>query len=643
MDIVLVNMPLVGIARPSLGLGLLKALLKERGLDVLVINAHLHFAEQIGLNSYRTLVRNYSRFLGEWIFTRAAFPSENEISATEDYHRWLQSNFDGASTNERNLDKASLSSFREAACKFVEALALEVCDINPRIVGCSSVFQQHVASLALLRHVRLFDPTIVTLLGGANCESVMGEATKRVAPWVDYIVSGEADDVIVQLCEAILDSREPPNLAAAGIIARVEQTRQAGPQVRTVRATCRNIDRLPPPDFDEYFDDLSRSPLKQNIHPAILSETSRGCWWGETKHCTFCGLNGEQMLFRTKAPARILSEFSHLTKTYGVRRIGLVDNIFAHKWFETLLPRLEEQSDKPELFYEIKTNLTRKQVAQLRRAGVLSIQPGIESLSTELLRLMGKGSLTTHAIQLLKWCSEYGVQARWSILHGFPTESDACYAEVANWLPAIFHLEPPLGVFPVEFHRFSVYHDKAEEFALRLRPHSAYAHVYPFDSETLTDIAYMFEADGRVRERSPNVERLRKLTIQWREEFDYNRQALVMHDDMDKITIDDKRICRTASTHVLTDLDAVVYRMSDAAPPRWQLIASAVREANCDPSKVEQAIAALETAGLVLSMDDRLIGLAVRPGRAYKYKGDYDPYGSVDWTDTVDRSMREAN
>ena len=642
MDIVLVNMPLVGIARPSLGLGLLKALLKERGLNVLVINAHLHFAEQIGLSRYRILVRNYSRLLGEWIFTRAAFPSEDETGVTEDYHRWLQSNLDGASTDQLNLDKASLLSFREVACKFVEALASEICDINPRIVGCSSVFQQHVASLALLRHVRLFDPTIATLLGGANCESVMGEATKKVAPWIDYIVSGEADDVIVPLCEAILDRRGPPDLAASGVIADVEQIPRVGPPVKPMRATCRNIDRLPPPDFDEYFDDLSRSPLKQNIHPAILSETSRGCWWGETKHCTFCGLNGEQMLFRTKAPARILSEFLHLTKTYGVRRIGLVDNIFHHKWFETLLPRLEEQSDKPELFYEIKTNLTRKQVAQLRRAGVLSIQPGIESLSTELLRLMGKGSLTTHAIQLLKWCSEYGVQTRWSMLNGFPTESDAWYAEVANWLPSIFHLEPPLGVFPVEFHRFSVYHEKAEEFSLRLRPHSAYGHVYPFDSATRTDLAYIFEADGMVRGRSPNVERLRKLTIQWREAFDYDRQALVMHDDVDTITIDDKRTCRAASTHLLRDLDAAVYRMSDAAPPRWQLVANAAREANCGPSMVERAIASLEKAKLVLSIDDRLIGLAVRPGNAYKYKGNYDPYGSVDWTGTVAEPMREA-
>jgi environmental stress-induced protein Ves len=57
---------------------------------------------------------------------------------------------------------------------------------------------------------------------------------------------------------------------------------------------------------------------------------------------------------------------------------------------------------------------------------------------------------------------------------------------------------------------------------------------------------------------------------------------------------------------------------------------------------VERAIASLEKAKLVLSIDDRLIGLAVRPGNAYKYKGNYDPYGSVDWTGTVAEPMREA-
>jgi len=44
-----------------------------------------------------------------------------------------------------------------------------------------------------------------------------------------------------------------------------------------------------------------------------------------------------------------------------------------------------------QLFYEVKVNLRYDQLAMLRAGGVRAIQPGIESLSNQVLRLMKKG------------------------------------------------------------------------------------------------------------------------------------------------------------------------------------------------------------------------------------------------------------
>jgi hypothetical protein len=74
-----------------------------------------------------------------------------------------------------------------------------------RVVGCTSTFEQHVASLALLRRIRELDPGVVTMLGGANCETVMGEATHRCFDRVDYVVSGEADGLIADLCRLAVE------------------------------------------------------------------------------------------------------------------------------------------------------------------------------------------------------------------------------------------------------------------------------------------------------------------------------------------------------------------------------------------------------------------------------------------------------
>src|SRR3954454_17752260 len=87
---------------------------------------------------------------------------------------------------------------------YVEHLADAIVARRPRIVGCSSVFQQHCASLALLKRIRELKPDTVLLMGGANCEGEMGVETVRTFPWVDCVVSGEADGMFPELCRTLL-------------------------------------------------------------------------------------------------------------------------------------------------------------------------------------------------------------------------------------------------------------------------------------------------------------------------------------------------------------------------------------------------------------------------------------------------------
>jgi radical SAM superfamily enzyme YgiQ (UPF0313 family) len=77
-------------------------------------------------------------------------------------------------------------------------------------------------------------------------------------------------------------------------------------------------------------------------------------------------------------------------------------------YFKTVLPRLAE-SGSYTIFYEIKANLRREQVHLLADAGVRWIQPGIESLDDNALRLIGKGNSTLMNVQLLKWSCEFGI------------------------------------------------------------------------------------------------------------------------------------------------------------------------------------------------------------------------------------------
>ena len=95
---------------------------------------------------------------------------------------------------------------RTHSAAYVDRLADAIVARRPRIVGCSSVFQQHCASLALLKRIRELSPETVLLMGGANCEGEMGVETLRAFPWVDCVVSGEADAIFADLCGLLLDA-----------------------------------------------------------------------------------------------------------------------------------------------------------------------------------------------------------------------------------------------------------------------------------------------------------------------------------------------------------------------------------------------------------------------------------------------------
>jgi len=225
----------------------------------------------------------------------------------------------------------------------------------------------------------------------------------------------------------------------------------------------------------------------------LLLETSRGCWWGAKHHCTFCGLNGGTMQFRSKSPSRVMDEVDALL-AYQNGTVAVVDNILDMRYFSTVLPELARRGAPLDLFYEVKANLNRDQVRLLALAGVRHIQPGIESLSDSILKLMRKGTTALQNIQLLKWCAEFGVVPEWNFLYGFPREEPEEYAKMTSLIDDIRHLTPPSGHGPVRLDRFSPYHQDPEGMGMTaLRPASPYQYLYDTDQSELMRIAYYFD------------------------------------------------------------------------------------------------------------------------------------------------------
>jgi len=231
-------------------------------------------------------------------------------------------------------------------------------------------------------------------------------------------------------------------------------------------------------------------------------ETSRGCWWGAKHHCTFCGLNRETMRFRSKSPERVLDELAEQARRYRSFCFEAVDNILDMTYFTKLLPVLAADETGYEIFYEVKANLSREQLKLMTEAGIKYIQPGIESLSSNVLRLMRKGTLAVQNVNLLRWAQYYGIAVEWNLLWGFPGETEQDYADQAAVIPYLRHLPPPANYARIWLERFSPMFTERDTFRLRHRiPERSYRYVYP-ESVDLERVAYFFdyELDGGLPE-----------------------------------------------------------------------------------------------------------------------------------------------
>lgn len=501
--VLLVSMPFGPLMQPSIALGLLKASLREVQVDAQCLYLTLDYAKRIGPDLYTRISNGEPStvtLLGEWIFSAALegktrdLDSDYLVDVVESEARtsrgWSQE-------KERALQGLLRSAIlaRNAVEAFMDDAVARILATERRLVGFTSVFQQHCASVAMAQRIKSLSPSTLIIMGGANCEGFMGRETQRQFSCVDAVVSGEGERVVQELVPRMLAGQSYQN------IANVYSADSSVPTATPVSVPAPVMDELPYPDFDDYREQWLEASISVSgcPTPRLLFETARGCWWGTKQHCTFCGLNGANMSFRSKSADRALAELEHLAARFPGWPISVVDNILDYKYFDTFIPALEQASIGVELFYEVKSNLRKVQVRALAQAGITQIQPGIESFSDQVLRLMGKGVSGLQNVQLLKWCKELGIQPHWNLLWGFPREQPEDYEQMAEVVPSLFHLSPPGSVSALRLDRFSPNFDASERLGFtNVRPYPAYRYVYGLPAEALANLAYFFCFDYAV-------------------------------------------------------------------------------------------------------------------------------------------------
>lgn len=525
INICLIDMPFAGLSAPSLGLTQLKARLDEEYKTIVkteVLYLNQDFGNFFGVGLYNLLassLEHHGTGIGEWLFRQVAFP-ELLDNSDEYFQRYY------SQQNERTRMLVSVLKEKRAGLEgFMDGLLhkYSLCEAN--MVGFTSMFAQNTASFALARKIKSNNPKAITIIGGPNCEAPMGAEIAKSVSDIDFVFSGPALRSLPQFVQYWLDGQSERLHRIKGVISKKNvnihtalPSLDQGAYTGSMGAEL-DINTEIPLDYHPFLDALDRSFPHGEVSSMLFFQTSRGCWWGERSHCTFCGLNGLSMNYRHMNSEKALRLFQDMF-SYSTRnsRLFCVDDIAPKPYFTEVFPNLKTP-ENTSIFYELRADLSNEDVAVLASARINTIQPGIEALATSTLKLMKKGTTVFTNLRLLKNCAIHDVHPAWNLLVGFPGEQEAVYEKYVKDIPLLYHLPPPSGTFPVRFDRYSPYFDRAAEFGLELSPLDFYSLTFPFNQKVLDNFAYYF-SDNNIGEYrlilGRWIDKLREAVEAWR-------------------------------------------------------------------------------------------------------------------------------
>ena len=601
--IALISAPMIPADMPSFQLALLKPTLERAGIPVQNFSLYLYFAAMIGWKLNDTLAMVRPSMTGEWIWAKAAFGASGDDQAyLNHYQRNLKS-----ICQEANCSLDDIIQLRDkTVLDFIDFFLKSTDWTRFSLVGFSITFQQLSASVALARGLKALHPTLPIIFGGATFEDDIAQGVMQGCSFIDYIHCGDADVTLPQIIHTL--NRGESLDKQKGLMWRTPE----GEIMYAGRApNLQKMDQTPIPDFDEYFYASQASrydqyPQKKSILLPI--ETGRGCWWGHKSHCTFCGLNSAGMQFRAKSPNNVLTMVESLTRRYGSYTFDAIDNIMSTEYVERLFGHLRDKGSDIEFHYEVRPYFKREQLRTLRQGGLVSVQPGIETLSTSVSRLMGKHLQAVQNIEFIKWCTYYGINNLYNILYGFNGETQEDYAQQCKLIFKLGHLQPPYAITQARPDRGSPMFTQPEKHGVeRLEPAYCYQHIFPAEHFDLKQVAYYYDFTQGGMLPQKQYDTIHQLVLIWQQSWQQaHKPSLTYFRSIDSLQVMDKRE-KTSKDYLYKGICADLYRFCDTARSEKAILKQFPEHAHW----LRERLAVFIAHDLMIHLDGRYLSLAL--------------------------------
>jgi len=484
MKVLLLSTPWPLFNRPSIQLGALKAYLAREVPAAKVEARHLYLsvADALGYETYRAI--SESTWLSEACYAALLYPEREE-----NIRRFWRRTSSHLATR---LDFSNIP----PVLKGVSQRILDQTDWSAyRLVGLSICLGQFTSALYFAREIRKRAPTLKIVAGGSACSGEMGRSLLRTFPEIDFVVTGEGERPLANLVERLLQGGDP---AARGPIPCViDRSHDSGGGEGDFEQVS-DLDRLPVPDYTDYFSQLNAMASEKRFFPTLPVEMSRGCWWrktGRTKRgggCAFCNLNVQWGGYRAKSRERMVEEMKILVQEHEVLSLSFMDNLLPRKGLEGFFRGVARLGKDLRLFAEIRATTPLSDLLAMAGAGMEEVQVGIEALSTRLLKKLNKGTTAMDNLEIMKNCEAPSLpRLAANLILDFPGSDRSDVDETLRTLEFALPFRPMKAV-PFWLGYGSPVWTRHEDYGLKaVHNHPHYARLFP--PEVLESLVLMMQ------------------------------------------------------------------------------------------------------------------------------------------------------
>lgn len=316
-----------------------------------------------------------------------------------------------------------------------DTLRARLAELEPDVVGTTAITPSIYMAEEVLQIAREVAPRAITVLGGIHATFMYRQVLSE-APWIDVIVRGEGEEIVVNLMQAIAQGRWPADRRKIHGLAFAEGTEIVATQAAS---TVKNLDGIKPDWSILEWDKYIYVPLNRRV---AIPNMARGCPFT----CSFCSQWKFWRDYRVRDPIKVVDEIEDLVENHGVGFFILADEepTINRRKFVEFCEELIRRDLPARVQWGINTRVTdimrdRELLALYRKAGLVHVSLGTEAAAQLKLDQFNKETTVAENKEAIRLLREADIFVEAQFIVGLDNETpetlEETYRMAWDWQP----------------------------------------------------------------------------------------------------------------------------------------------------------------------------------------------------------------